>query len=359
MMNKSNFPKGDKDCDFYSDIPQVARYIQIEFEGYFMNRLATDPDPTDDPYGTSGYTMALAKEPILDQKIRLQYDPKEAPVRDCGNSSLTDAIKHGVRVKQVLFDGEIDAHLSELFRGAKVDLLDWYNKKDGQVLPGPTFVSNNNTVGSDDTMAFVVEPFILKIHKKDGVALKIKARDDLIKGKPNCFAVDIPQPRVYARRFSQPVVQGSDEAHQAIGVYDEYGYFRDRRVWLENQIHKLQAKLATLTAEGDDKQRQDIEVDIQNFKTRVFQIESWGNRVTNKLGFLSRWSHRTNGTQNIKVDGQPADCPSTIETLQGKAIDDQPWSVEYWFGGWDGDLLSGYMRGTLSIPFEPTNEKQC
>jgi hypothetical protein len=65
-------------CGYPSEVPQVARFLQLDFEGYFMNRLATDPDPTDDPYGTSGYTMAVGGEPILDQKIRLQYDENEA-----------------------------------------------------------------------------------------------------------------------------------------------------------------------------------------------------------------------------------------------------------------------------------------
>lgn len=340
----------------YNDIPQVARYLQIEFEGYFMNRLATDPDPTDDPYGTSGYTMALSKEPVLDQKIRLQYNADEAPLRECGISSLRTAVEKGVEVTQVLFNGKVDEHLTKLLAGAKVDLLNWYEEKEGSVLPGPTFVSNNNTVGSDDTMAFVVEPFILKIFKQGVNEICIKARDDLIKGKPNVFAIDIAQPKVYARRFSQPVKTRSDEAHQAIGVYDEYGYFRDRRVWLEEQVTKCERLLVD---ECNEQKRQDIEVDIQNYKTRIFQIESWGNRVTSKLGFLSKWSHRTNGTQRVRVDDHSSDSASAKGVLQGTVIDDQPWSVEYWFGGWDGDLLTGYMKGTLSIPFKPDNEEQC
>ena len=28
----------------------------------------------------------------------------------------------------------------------------------------------------------------------------------------------------------------------------------------------------------------------------------------------------------------------------------------YWFGSWDGDLLIGYMSGTLQIPFKPAAE---
>ena len=43
-------------------------------------------------------------------------------------------------------------------------------------------------------------------------------------------------------------------------------------------------------------------------------------------------------------------CPS----LGGRVHVDQPWRVSYWFGSWDGDLLTGYMGGSLSMPFTPT-----
>ena len=46
--------------------------IEIHFEGWFECRLATDPDPTDEPRGVSGWTYALAGEPDLDRIIRTQ-----------------------------------------------------------------------------------------------------------------------------------------------------------------------------------------------------------------------------------------------------------------------------------------------
>ena len=46
----------------------------LNFEGYFQMRMATDPDPTDEKRGISGYTFALAGEPDLDAKIHLQPD---------------------------------------------------------------------------------------------------------------------------------------------------------------------------------------------------------------------------------------------------------------------------------------------
>ena len=27
----------------------------------------------------------------------------------------------------------------------------------------------------------------------------------------------------------------------------------------------------------------------------------------------------------------------------------EPWSVDFWFGGWDADLLCGFTRGTIHL----------
>ncbi|HEX6041581.1 hypothetical protein, partial [Longimicrobium sp.] len=59
---------------------RIAQLLELEFGGYFMARLATDPDPTGEERGISGYTMALVSEPPLDQTIRLQLDP-DGPLR--------------------------------------------------------------------------------------------------------------------------------------------------------------------------------------------------------------------------------------------------------------------------------------
>ena len=48
--------------------------LKINFEGYWQCRQATDPDPSDDPRGVSGYTYAVGAENDLDLVIRLQQD---------------------------------------------------------------------------------------------------------------------------------------------------------------------------------------------------------------------------------------------------------------------------------------------
>ena len=46
--------------------------LVLEFEGWCSLRLPTDPDPSDEPRGISGYTFAFAGEPDFDRILNLQ-----------------------------------------------------------------------------------------------------------------------------------------------------------------------------------------------------------------------------------------------------------------------------------------------
>jgi hypothetical protein len=302
---------------------RISRYLTLDFDGYFMCRVATDPDPSDDPYGTSGYTMALSNEPVLDQVIRLQPDPSLAPLR----SNPLEHIQVGVSVRNVSFDGSPDPARTEILRGARVELMG-----------NPKFISTNNAVGSDDNMAFLIEPFHLSIQHKlqiddKPVSIAIDAVDYLDPCQKDKTAAQIANPALYAYRLSSQA-SASIDAHRAIEVFDEYGYFRDRRYWLKERIEKT----------TDEQERQAC-------RSRLYQIETWGDRMSNKLGFRSIWAHETNGEQRFHI--QSPGMANSI--LNGQAILDQPWYVKYWFGGWDGDLLIGFMVGSLNIPFVPND----
>ena len=53
--------------------------IRINFGGWAQCRLATDPDPYDEPRGVSGYIRAFVGEPDLDRIIRLNDPPLKGP----------------------------------------------------------------------------------------------------------------------------------------------------------------------------------------------------------------------------------------------------------------------------------------
>lgn len=290
-----------------------AKLLTAQFQGYFMCRIAVDPDPTNETRGRSGYTMALPSEAPLDQVIRLQ--PDDYVRANTRAPADTIGVKVGVDVTRVTFDGRPWTRSPNLL-GAHVSLE-----------KNPVFVSRNNAIGSDDTMMFVIDPFEIALR---GPGLEIRATDVVDPaGKRPLWKID--DPAVYARRMPVAFDGSSLEVAQAISVFDPYAYFRGRRVWLQDEIDRLHA-----SGGGDD-----VELKIEEAKSRLYQLEFWGDRMINKLGFRLEWELDVNGPQAVQGD------------LGGTAATDQPWHVRFWFGGWDGDLLTGYMRGELSIPFTP------
>jgi hypothetical protein len=347
----------------------IVKYLELGFEGFFMCRIATDPDPTNERRGMSGYTMALADEAPLDQVIRLQMDidqqHDDTILRDPALQVLRsqevgrlfrdhpgERPALGVFVNQVRFDGEeADDALKELFLRTRVSLLDraGHPPRDLQggagVFSGPIFESRNNIVGSDDTMMFVVNPFEIAIYKDDPTHPLLRAKDDIDPCDPARELWQIDDPKLYNRRLSKRVETSSTEVLAATGVYDFFTYFADRKRYLEEVIADHQARLEHFHDNPKDRER--LELAIQKARSRIYQIDFWGDRVSSKLGFLVGWQFDING-------GKSADDAS----LGGKVGTEQAWPVTFWFGGWDGDLLTGYMRGTLKIPFEPTPKKK-
>lgn len=299
------------------NVPTVLPTLDIGFEGYFTSRIATDPDPSNEDRGMSGYTMALPSEDRLDQVIRLQADA-EYWSRNMRKPLDEMPFQIGVQVARVQVGGNDFAPAAALV-GSRVYL-------DGRddPLDGAIFESRNNTTGSDDTMAFVIEPFQLRI---DGAAATITATDYLDPSDPARPLWSITDPKVYGRRLTSCVAINDQEVAEAIGVFDAYGYFRDRRRFLEQQI-----------AAGGDPAL------VETYRSRLFQLETWGDRVISKIGTRCDWVFDINGPQQVTLR-QPIGI---------QPITDQPWRVSFWFGGWDGDLLIGYMRGLLRIPFVPS-----
>lgn len=298
------------------DVPAVLPTLDIGFQGYFTSRIATDPDPTNEDRGMSGYTMALPNEDRLDQVIRLQAD---ADYWSRNMRKPLDEMPYtiGVQVASVQIAGRDFAPAAPLL-GSLVYL-------DGRDNPlaGAVFESRNNTTGSDDTMAFVIDPFKLRI---DGPAATITATDYLDPSDPARPLWAISDPNLYGRRLTRCVSANDQEVSEAIGVFDAYGYFRDRRRFLEQQI-----------AAGGDA------ATIETYRSRLFQLETWGDRVISKINLRCDWQFDINGPQNV-VARQP---------LGIQLVTTQPWRVSFWFGGWDGDLLVGYMRGLLRVPYVP------
>lgn len=307
----------------------TARLLEIDFEGYFACRIATDPDPSNEARGMSGYTVALPRETRLDQIIRLQVD--EGYLARNARPPLPDMdVRLGVQVTGARFDGAPYAPAAEALRGATVDLTG----ADPPFADGPVFESRNNIVGNDDAMAFVIVPFQLVIA---GPGATLTATDYLDPADPSKQTWQFTDPAAYARRISTCQITGDAEVAEAVNVFDSYGYFRDRRRFLERAIARVEAELPC----ADDATRARLEAEAQGYRTRIFQLERWGDRIISKIQMRVDWRHDVNGPQAV------------IGSLGGVVDTSTPWQFAAWFGGWDGDLLIGYARGSLKVPFQP------
>lgn len=306
-----------------------AKLLELQFGGYFMCRLATDPDPTNEELGVSGYTMALVTEDRLDQVIRLQID-EEFARKNLREPAEQMGIRVGVDVRNVLYGGEPYEPGIAALVGAKVSL-----EGRNEPFAGPIFDSRNNIVGSDDTMAFVVNPFDLVVR---GNGVTLRAVDHLNPADPSQKIWQIEDPNTYVRRFPT-LSTSSSQVMSILRVFDQTSYFNDRLRYLRKRLAELEGQKVSKkeTAARDAK--------LEELRTRIYQIEFWGNRVYNKMAFQLTYDFRINGEQTV-------DDPQGL--LRGTADCDHPWTTTFWFGGWDGDLLVGYMQGSLGVPFQPS-----
>jgi hypothetical protein len=189
-----------------------------------------------------------------------------------------------------------------------------------------------------------IVPFRIQI--TDPTEAVLLSRDDpLDPDHPEREIWQIADVEVYRRRCPQRFVGQSDEAIEAIGLgapahamvaFNEY--FQKRKEWLQLAISGVQSQhtLGQISDEEHHVQRQALEM-------RLFAL-TFKDSFEDRLGLQAEWEFDLLGAQ-IEVRGE--------ETLGGRVARDRPWHVRFWMGGFDGDLHRGYMRGTLTVPFEP------
>lgn len=314
----------------------MSNFLYVRFQGYFACRIATDPDPTDEPRGMSGYTMALANEDPLDQVIRLQID--QAYLQKNARPPLQDMFKNrefllGVRVHDVRYGTDPDSATPYLPGIRALGSLPVSLNGGDAPLRGTIFDSRNIITGNDDAMAFVVYPFNLSIGNPSAPMTSWITTSEWL-NPPYTYT----DPAQYAERLST-LADGNAhpeqimEVSEAIGVYDPYAYFLARRRYLQKLIDDAAGQPPSPA----------LDARVQGYKSRIQQIDFWGDRMNGKLATRCNWDYDLGGSNTLNAAG-----------LNGKVIAGPPWHVGFWCGGWDGDLLIGYMRGRLDIPFQAT-----
>ncbi|MDQ3923190.1 MAG: hypothetical protein M3309_04580 [Actinomycetota bacterium] len=273
--------------------------LTLNFEGWFQCRLATDPDPSDEPRGVSGWTFAVAGEEDLDRVIRLQepVSPRSHSPKD-----------FGVTVQTVSVGGQqVQDHP---LIGGRVELLD-----------EPKFEGRNGIVAED--AAEFIDPFHLRIIG-GGVTLR---RKDILDPQDPERKIHEVDPSVMKRR--QPVegeVADRAEVAEATGAMNYVGYRQERKKKLEDDLKGT----SDLVARAALRKR------IADLEQRDIRVGILGSSLVYRFAIRG-----------------PAEVVGERNVLRGLLGTSPPWPIEFWMGGWDADVLCGYMRGSLRVPFRP------
>jgi hypothetical protein len=262
--------------------------IELRFRGWFQCRLATDPDPYDEPRGVSGYVNAYVDEPDLDRIIHLQ---PPAFRRD-------HAPPVGVQVDQLLHDGQEVA--SSPLIGAAVTLLG-----------APRFEGRNKVIAGDGLEP--VYPFDLAI-----TTGPFQLRRAVLPADPA-----FPYDGLYAHG-----VEGAlDVIQAATGIVSLIP------VW-QQRLADLRTEEATAAEPHKTALRERI-----GFLQRNLAAPRGG--VAGFFGALMRYDYELAAAATLEDPAQllPED-PAT----------GMSWRARFWLGAWDADALCGYCRGSLTLP---------
>jgi len=261
--------------------------IEIGFRGWFQARLATDPDPYDEPRGVSGYVHAYAGEPDLDRVICFQPPPfvrsHGRPVRVTVDTVLRDTV-------------EIPGHP---LLGAPVDLLD-----------APKFEGRNGVVADDGLEP--IYPFRLAI-----TSGKFRAVRAVRPADP-----DYP----YLGLFAGGVEINAAEVRAATGEPDLLDTWRNRLTALHHD-----------EADAEEPHRTGISERVEFLERNLDS----GGGAARFFAALMRYRYPL---------AAPPEITDPHQWLDGHTDPAVPWSVSFWLGGWDADVLCGFVRGTLRLP---------
>ena len=298
------------------------RTLSLAFEGYYQYRSPTDPDPTDDPRGVSGYTFALAGEPDLDGLMHFQPDEEGVYERPFG---IGDA--PGPRVGVTV----TSAQITDTGAPSVADVPDLVGAR--LAMPGSRPAELNGLVVRNDM--FAIDPVRVQLRGADGTMLLDRA--DLLDPAQPDLPLTQATSDMLKRRQPQGFVSDSVEVAKATGLPDAPPATAIANRQLRQ--HSLQELLAVTTDE----------VERAALETRISQ-----------LNILRRWWYLSDG-QSDSIDRRAhqltlqaygwcidVNGPVAADTIGADAS--KTWPISFWMGGFDGDALTAYVSGYWSVP---------
>ena len=302
--------------------------LKLLFEGYFQMRMATDPDPPNDPRGLSGYTFALPGEPDFDRKLHFQADEQGAHQRVYGPPGAPGP-RVGVQVVDAMESG--GAQRPEL-KGARVRFVN------------AELVERNGVVVRNDL--FAIDPLRVRIEKA-GTDAPLLDRIDVLSGDPkvpDLPIVDATRAQLERRQLQGGFTDGSWKVALATGLPspDDAALVANRRERQRN----LKALRDTI-----DPHRQPGE--YSGLSTRITQLdllkEWWDLSAPPRAVPLDRRARQL----ALLADGWNIDINGPVMANELGADPKKLWNLSFWMGGWDGDALCGFIQGELNVPLAP------
>jgi hypothetical protein len=260
--------------------------LAITFAGWAQCRLATDPDPYDEPRGVSGYMYAYAGEPDLDRLIRFQ-DP---PFRRTHTPTI------GVMVRSVVLDGVPVA--GHPLQGARVELLD-----------RPKFEGRNGVIAEDGLEPIV--PFHLSIQQ----------------GAERLSRATVPtDPTAPYREFNAiDLLADPGFIERETGIVSLIAVWRERLELLENEL--AGAALADKPA----------------LEERIGFLQA---NLAREGGVARFFPVRMVWDYQLRSPIASTDTAALLPDFTPTA---DPWRASFWIGAWDAAAQGFFVGGTLEI----------
>ncbi|MBD0369815.1 MAG: hypothetical protein ICV60_03105 [Pyrinomonadaceae bacterium] len=293
--------------------------LRLEFEGYFQMRMATDPDPTDELRGVSGYTFALAGEPDFDAKIHLQPDEPGVWQRNFGPSNQK-VPRVGVTVRRATQDGNSRPDLV----GARVAFVD------AQIL------EHNGMLVRNDM--FIIDPLRVRVSAEDNGDVLLEREDWLNPANPQMPQWEADS-QMLLRRQPKRFVTNSPEVAAATGLPDA-----SNKSLIENRKERRKSLEALLKETKDKTEQAALETRIEQLKI----VEQWWN--LSQGSWNERPIDRRAYTLALQLEGWDIDVNGHVYRNALGGDETRPWPLRFWMGGWDGDALCAYLRGSWEIP---------
>ena len=293
--------------------------LRLEIEGYFQMRMATDPDPTDEKRGVSGYTFALAGEPDFDAKVHFQPDEPGVWQREFGPSSPT-APRVGVTVRRATRNGQTATDLI----GAHVSFID------AQIL------EHNGILARNDL--FIIDPLRVRVSSADKKKVLLEREDWLNPADPNMPQWEATSAMIL-RRQPKRFVTNSPEVAAATGLRDPAN-----KTLIENRVKRRESLEALLKATKDKVAQAALETRIEQLKI----VEKWWD--LSEGTWNERPIDRRAYTLALQLEGWDVDINGHPFANAVGADETRPWPLRFWMGGWDGDALCAYVRGSWETP---------